>query len=150
MTVRVPVREVGKIIGGKVQQNIEMSKGGFDNACPIRMSYVLNVTGFPIPKTGLHAMVSGADGSQYIYRLVDMMGYLERAFGKPDKTVRSPTEADFARTKGIIVVKGYGWRGARGHVTLWNGSACADSCHLLNDPDNGSFVAEVAHLWLLH
>jgi len=50
MAVRVPVGEVGKKIGGNVQTNIELPEGGFRNACPIRMSYVLNKTGFPIPK----------------------------------------------------------------------------------------------------
>ncbi|HCC0827642.1 TPA: hypothetical protein M3111_004710, partial [Escherichia coli] len=51
--------------------------------------------------------------------------------------------------KGIIVVKGHGWSNARGHVTLWNGSVCSDQCHLLNDPDNGTFVPEVGILWVL-
>jgi hypothetical protein len=149
MTVRVPLREVGRIIGGNVQKNIEMPDVGFKNACPIRMSYVLNATGFPIAKSSQYAMVSGADRRQYIYRIDDMMTYLERAFGKPDKTVRSPNESDFTEMQGIIVVKGHGWSTAKGHVTLWNGRMCADGCHLLNDPDNGSFIPEVASLWTL-
>lgn len=41
--VNVPVKAVGKKIGGKVEANIE--SGVFKNACPIRMSYVLNRTG---------------------------------------------------------------------------------------------------------
>ena len=48
MAVKIPVAEVGKKIGGNVQRNIEMPVGGFENACPIRMSYVLNNTDFPI------------------------------------------------------------------------------------------------------
>jgi len=58
--VNVPVADVGKKIGGKVEQNI--ASGVFQNACPIRMSYVLNYTGVPIPRTG-YAVVSGADSS---------------------------------------------------------------------------------------
>ncbi|MBJ5024035.1 hypothetical protein JGF43_25155, partial [Salmonella enterica subsp. enterica serovar Agona] len=55
----------------------------------------------------------------------------------------------FIGKKGIIVVKGHGWSNARGHVTVWNGSICADQGHLLNDPDNGPFVPEVGTLWIL-
>ncbi len=47
--VNVNVETVGKLLGGKVQHNIEA--GIFQNACPIRMSYVLNYCGVPIPPT---------------------------------------------------------------------------------------------------
>lgn len=43
------VADVGSIIGGNVGKNITGSY--FQNACPIRMSYVLNATGFPIAVT---------------------------------------------------------------------------------------------------
>jgi hypothetical protein len=46
MYVNVPVADVGKKIGGNVQKNIDAHI--FENACPIRMSYVLNKTGLPI------------------------------------------------------------------------------------------------------
>ena len=36
--VNVNVEQVGKLLGGKVQHNIDA--GIFKNACPIRMSYV--------------------------------------------------------------------------------------------------------------
>lgn len=36
MTVRMPVLEVGKKIGGNVQKNSEMPEGGFRNACSMR------------------------------------------------------------------------------------------------------------------
>jgi hypothetical protein len=72
--VNVPVADVGKKIGGKVEQNIK--SGVFQNACPIRMSYVLNYTGVPIPRSS-YAVVSGADGKWYMYRVNDMMSFLE-------------------------------------------------------------------------
>jgi hypothetical protein len=133
--------------GGKVEQNIK--SGIFQNACPIRMSYVLNCTGVPVPRTG-YAIVSGADSKWYMYRVNDMMSFLETAFGAADKTAKGPKTTDFAGLKGLIVVKGSGWSNARGHVTLWNGTTCSDTCHLLADPDNGSFTPEVAALWSLH
>jgi hypothetical protein len=151
MAVRIPVKEVGRKIGGMVQKNTELDPklGGFENACAIRMSYVLNMTGFPIHKGNSYKTVSGADGKQYLYRVAEMMAYLERTFGKPDKSVRSPKTTDFAGSKGIIVVKGHGWANAIGHITLWDGAKCSDTCHLMSDPDNGPFVPDVASLWML-
>lgn len=75
-----------------------------------------------------------------------MMSYLEQIFGKPDKTVTSPKPEDFAEMKGTIVVKGSGWGNAVGHVTLWNGTTCSDSCHLMADPDNGTFTPDIASI----
>ena len=149
VSVNLPVKDVGKIIGGNVQKNIELPVGGFENACPIRMSYVLNTIGCPIQKSSKYATVSGADHRQYIIRVNDMMNYLEQTFGKPDKTVESPGTSDFDGMKGIIVVKGRGWSNARGHVTLWNGTACSDICHLMYDPENGPFTPESASIWVL-
>jgi hypothetical protein len=145
--VNVPVPAVGAKIGGKVEQNIK--SGIFQNACPIRMSYVLNYTGVPIPQNP-YATASGTDGKWYMYRVNDMMTFLEQTFGQPDKTAKSPKTDDFSGLKGLIVVKGSGWSNARGHVTLWNGTMCSDTCHLLLDPDNGTFTPEVASLWALH
>ena len=145
--VRIPVADVGRLIGGKVQQNIDA--GIFQNACPIRMSYVLNKTGFPIPAGTKYAAVTGADKQRYMFRVNDMMEYLESKFGRPEKSAKSPRPSDFAGMNGILLVKGSGWQNARGHVTLWNGSLCADSCHLAQDPDNGTFIPEVASLWTL-
>lgn len=146
-TIRLPVGAVGKKIGGNVQKNIDAQI--FQNACPIRMSYVLNKTGFPITNGGRYQTVSGSDKRLYLFRVNDMMDYLERVFGKPDKSVRTPKTTDFNGMKGIIVVKGHGWANARGHVTLWDGSRCSDTCHLMRDPENGSFVPEIASLWVL-
>lgn len=147
MAVRLPVSAVEAKIGGNVQKNIDAQI--FQNACPIRMSYVLNATGFPIAKGAGYETVSGSDKRLYLFRVNDMMDYLGRAFGKPDKTVRAPHVSDFANMKGIIVIKGHGWANARGHVTLWDGTRCSDSCHLMYDPENGPFVPETASLWVL-
>jgi hypothetical protein len=145
--INVPVAQVGQKIGGKVQANID--SGIFQNACPIRMSYVLNKVGMTIQRNQGYSVVSGAGGKQYMFRVNDMMAFLAQKLGTPDKTVRSPKEADFAGMKGIVVVKGHGWSNAAGHVTLWNGTMCSDTCHLMNDPDNGHFVPERASLWVL-
>lgn len=145
--VNVPVKDVGKIIGGNVKSNID--SGIFQNACPIRMSYVLNSCGILIPKGKKYATVSGQDKLQYMFRVNDMISYLEEIFGKPEMIVKSPKEKDFNTKKGIIVFSGSGWSNARGHVTLWNGITCSDACHFMFSPENGTFVPEIGYLWEL-
>lgn len=147
MAIQLPVAAVGQKIGGNVQKNIDAQI--FQNACPIRMSYVLNETGFPITKGNGYETVSGRDKRLYLFRVNDMMDYLERLFGKAEKTVKAPKPTDFTAMKGILVVKGHGWSNARGHVTLWDGTRCVDTCHLMYDPENGPFVPEIASLWVL-
>jgi Type VI secretion system (T6SS), amidase effector protein 4 len=146
--INVSVPEVAKIVKGKVQWNID--NGIFTNACPIRMSYVLNKTIFTIPGPGHgYAVSSGGDHMWYMYRVTDMMKYLRKTFGEPDKTVTSPKPTDFSGTNGIILIEGTGWKDATGHVTLFNGVGCQDSCHLLGDASNGNFTPETGSIWLL-
>lgn len=118
---------VGKKIGGRVQDNIEMGEdGGFSNGCAIRMSYSLNYSGWPVARGGW-ATVSGADKKWYLYRLADMAIYLRATFGKPELTVKRPKPEDFAGKKGILVFR-VSFLDATGHATLWDGSACSDHC----------------------
>lgn len=135
---------VGEKIGGKVQENIQLGvkdpKLGFTNACAIRMSYSLNNAGSPVPN-GSWKTVSGGDKKQYIYRVSDLIKYLNSAFGKPDKTVKNPRPSDFSGRTGILVF-GVQWSDATGHATLWNGSACSDRCYFP--------IAAEAWLWRLH
>lgn len=144
--MNVPVAQVGQIIGGKVGQNV--ASGVFQNACPIRMSYIFNFAGVLITSAGYH-VVSGADHRWYIYRVGEMMSFLERTFGKPDVTTRMPKTADFSGQRGLLVVNGVGWNNAAGHVTLWDGWGCSDYSHLTADPDNGTFTPQTASLWRL-
>jgi len=150
--VNVSVPSVGKRLGGKVGDNIkipEEDKGKWKNACTIRMSFVLNNTGFPV-KSGKYATVSGQIEGLYIYRVEDMISYLQDTFGEPDIVVnRVPHPEDFSDMRGIMVVTGDGRGDARGHITLWNGSACADTCHLAGDPNNNTFKPIKAALWVL-
>lgn len=145
--VRVSVKEVGHKIGGKVMANTESGK--FKNACPIRMSYVLNNTKVLIPRDRKYAVVSGADGKWYMYRVNDMLDFMTEHFGPPDITAQYPKLSDFYGKKGILVISGDGWSTARGHVTLFDGAICSDSCHLTGDPDNGTFIPKTASLWIL-
>ena len=68
-TVNVNVPTVGKIIGGKVQQNIEIAlkdpRYGFENACAIRMSYSLHQAGVIIAQGAWEAVSGGGQKSLY-------------------------------------------------------------------------------------
>lgn len=135
---------VGKKIGGKVEQNIQVGVDdptqGFKNACAIRMSYGLNYSGVTVPR-GTWQTVSGGDGKQYIYRVSDLLKFLKAEFGEPDKTIKNPKMSDFAGDKGIVVFSVSGWSDASGHATLWDGNMCADHCYFQN--------ATEASIWLL-
>jgi len=150
--VNAGVPAVGKRLGGKVKQNINISEeenGKWKNACTIRMSFVLNHTGFPI-KSNKYSTVSAQIEGQYIYRVEEMISYLRDVFGEPDIVInRVPTPDDFSFMKGILLVTGDGRSDARGHITLWNGSTCSDTCHLAGDENNNTFKPIKAALWVL-
>ncbi|ENZ9095862.1 T6SS effector amidase Tae4 family protein [Enterobacter sp. 214E4] len=61
-----------------------------------------------------------------IYQVRDLLIYLHKRYGKPDKTVENPKVSDFENMKGIMVFTVNGWSDASGHATLWNGKTCSD------------------------
>lgn len=141
--VNKTVSGVGEKIGGKVDYNINgltAAQGRFENACAIRMSYVLNKTGTKIPfikgKT-----VSGGGGNWYIYKVKDIIKFLHEKFGEPDITVNDPMPSDFSDYQGILVVEVSEWVDASGHATIWTGLQCTDHCYFPK--------ANKAYLWTL-
>lgn len=125
------VSSVGKFIGGKIDYNINKltpAQGQFQNACAIRMSYVLNKTGVKIPfKVG--KTVSGGQGQWYLYKVRDLITFLNDTFGKPDKIIHMPTINKVASFKGIIIFEVDEWSDATGHATIWDGVGCSDKCY---------------------
>lgn len=128
------VPAVGRLIGGRVDYNINQltpAQGQFQNACAIRMSYVLNNTGFKIPhhpgKT-----VSGAKGHWYFYKLKDLIVYLKSIFGRYDYEIHMPTVNKLVTYKGIVIFEVDEWTDATGHATIWNGVDCSDKCYFSN------------------
>ena len=116
------VSRVGNIIGGKVEVNI--NNNIFNNACALRMSYALNRAGITIPRNESRWKTSsGADKNWYIYRVDDMVRFLNDRFGKADLT------KGVEHQKGVLFFNVSGWNDATGHVTLWNGVTCADKCY---------------------
>ncbi len=137
------VTSVGNKIGGKVKQNIDLGvqdpRLGFTNACALRMSYSLNYSGISIPR-GSWNTVSGGDNKWYIFRVKDIVSFLNNSFGKPDKTIKTPKPKDFSALKGILIFN-VNWSDATGHATLWDGSTCSDHCYF---PE-----AKEASIWIL-
>ena len=137
------VSGVGHKIGGKIDYNINsvpVGQGRFENACAIRLSYVLNQTGFKIPYISGQTS-SGKLGNWYIFRVTTMIKYLEKIFGKPDFTVKQPTTAKLSKHKGILVFEVSAWSDATGHATIWDGTNCSDKCYFTQ--------SERAFLWTL-
>jgi Type VI secretion system (T6SS), amidase effector protein 4 len=125
------ITTVGNKIGGKVKENIDLGvkdpKLGFTNACALRMSYCLNKSGLLIPR-GEWQTVSGDDKNWYIFRVSDLLKYLTKTFGKPDKTIKKPKPDNFKGEQGILLFT-VPWSDATGHATLWDGNVCSDHCY---------------------
>jgi hypothetical protein len=121
--------QVKELIGGHVQLN------DFKNTCAVRVSRSLNYSGAPIPKNfEPNWAVSGADGRWYVYRVDAFRRYLTQTYGAPDVSYSkapgdAPVPPGLQGVKGIIAFKVAGWSNATGHITLWNGSQCADACY---------------------
>jgi hypothetical protein len=137
------VSGVGTKIGGKVDYNINKipkGQGRFENACAIRLSYVLNKNGVKIPFFAGQT-VSGKLGDWYIYKVKTMIAYLKNIYGEPDVIFSSPNEINFSKKKGILVFDVEQWTDASGHATIWNGSECSDKCYFP--------ISKKAYLWEL-
>jgi hypothetical protein len=116
---------VGNLIGGKVKYNFDI--GAFENACTIRLSYVLNSCDCDIARSPDISTVSGADGSWYMYRIRDALQFLEREWGRPDVVLNGPpiAQSGLAYKKGILMFEAK-FSDASGHATLWDGKQCSD------------------------
>lgn len=64
------VQDVGTSIGGKIKANTDF--GVFQNACSVRVSYVMNYPGIPIPIKSSYATVFGGDKKTCMCRVNDL------------------------------------------------------------------------------
>lgn len=145
-----PLGKVKNTIGGAVKRNFEIpvESGGWENSCAVRMSYVLNYTGHPVPRIG-QLTVSGADKKWYFFRVRDLIPYLTKTWGKPDMIVNYPQlpVTQLANKKGLILFEVSGWGNAGGHATFWNGTSCSDRCYF-NEPGT-NYSTPRANFWEL-
>jgi hypothetical protein len=114
-------------IGGHVQMNEWTKDAGGNrvpnNTCALRMSYTLNLSGYPIPKG--NGTVSGKDGSWYFLRVRDLQAFLTTKIGSPT-SLPGGTFAGPSGATGILSFNVSGWSDATGHFTLWNGQSVVD------------------------
>jgi hypothetical protein len=116
--------DVFKLIGGKVEAN------NFANSCAMRVSRSLNYSGYKIDYIPPNLTVSGSDGNWYIYRVAELIKYLNAKFGDPDIVIKKgPYQPKFKNKKGIIIFEVDEWSDASGHATLWDGVTCSDKCY---------------------
>ncbi len=121
------ISALGDKIGGKVKQNIDA--GIFTNGCAIRMSYAFNYAGESISSND-GAVSSGADGKWYLYRVADMINFVEKTIG--GTPITGTSASDFAGRKGIIIFSNCNFSDATGHVDLFNGSSVEGSDYFGN------------------
>lgn len=123
--------KVAQVIGGTVALNINSRdpKLRWRNTCAVRLSYILNQAGMPLPYiTG--QTVSGADKSWYFYRVKNLIAFLKQRWGKAEIVKYPPSGGGaLAGKKGMILFEVSGWSDAEGHATLFNGSTCYDRCY---------------------
>ncbi|WP_418986686.1 type VI secretion system amidase effector protein Tae4 [Bacteroides heparinolyticus] len=108
--------QVGKLIGGKVEVNINANI--FKNACAIRLSYAFNYSGLPIGRYDGNVS-SGKDKKWYLYRVEDMKAFVKKNIGA--NPIKGHSLKDFQGKKGIIIFTDCGWSDASGHIDLFNG-----------------------------
>lgn len=109
----------------------------YENACAIRMSYILQKNGYRIPKTGFGKTSSGADKLWYLVLVVDMIRYIETIWKDYPSiklhNLKDPSE--IKGKKGLLIFTVINWNNAGGHVTLWDGKDCYDHCYFQNELD---------------
>jgi len=100
-----PERVWGEI-GGVVEYNgcLPEDKGGWRNACTVRLSHMLNKADHKVPYIKGQT-VSGANGDQYFYRLNDVQDYFSEKFGKPDIHIETPGHLfDLPNDPGLFLI----------------------------------------------
>ena len=113
-------------IGGALQKNIHVS--GFSpngNTCAVRLSRALNYGAMPISATIVKRLkiqtLTGNDGKLYIYRVQELKAYLKEALAVSPVKVSADFDHAFLGKRGIVAMDIIGWRGASGHLALWDG-----------------------------
>ncbi|MEJ2669410.1 MAG: type VI secretion system amidase effector protein Tae4 [Gammaproteobacteria bacterium] len=141
--------KVAKVIGGYVEKNISNPDPTqkWSNTCAVRMSYILNQSGLIIPSIPGQT-VSGADKRQYFFRVNNLITFLKLRWGQPQIVdYPPPGGGSLLGKKGVILFEISGWRDARGHATLFNGSTCYDHCYF-NEP-GVNYSTDRANFWSL-
>ncbi|GAB3023222.1 hypothetical protein GCM10027051_29890 [Niabella terrae] len=136
----LPAAEVYKLIGGTVYKLYQENPVAYANACALRLSRAFNYGGVPIVASSGYYMQRGADKKPYIFRVREIIQFINEHFSKPDYTFSKTNNGSIQRRrknhaavevftdylaamnglKGIIVFRVSGWGDASGHCTLFS------------------------------
>lgn len=138
------LEKAGNKIGGEIKVNID--NGTFENACAIRMSYILQQNGYRISSQDGYAP-KGADGLGYLVRVLEIAQFIIKHFGPPTKTLTYlKSGREIAGKKGLLIFYVEHLKNAKGHVTLWDGQHCYDHCYFQNDLDKEDSTGKVVKI----
>lgn len=133
--VGMPAPEVYQLVGGNAYELYQENPTAYANACALRLSRAFSYGGLEITSTARGYKVQGGDGKRYLLRVVDIIALVKANFGAPDMEVTpqgSDVSDQFRGKTGVLIFEVSGWGNATGHVTLWNGSDCGDSCYFVH------------------
>lgn len=152
--VHMPAKEVYQSVGGEAYELYKQNPAGYANACALRLSIAFNNGGLIITSSSTGYKVKGGDGKNYKYllRVKDMISFVKANLGQPDLTIKTngqDKESEFMGKNGILIFSVTGWRDASGHVTLWNGRDCGDSCYFTHPADRPDVKTTEILFWEL-
>lgn len=133
--VAMQAKDVYELVGGNAYELYKENPTGYANACALRLSRAFNYGGLEITSSASGYKVAGGDGRRYLLRVVDIIALVKANFGTPDVEVATEGQDvtdQFIDKKGILIFDVSGWGDATGHVTLWNGAECGDSCYFVH------------------
>jgi len=119
------------------RDNVVAFRGKWPNTCAVRLSYILNYSGWIVPKSPAKT-VTGGDKYQYFFRVDDVIDYLTHEWGEPEDV--GADGAGLKGRKGLLIVE-VPWSDATGHATLYDGegAVCYDDCHFDAPPTSANF-----------
>lgn len=148
--VGMSAKDTYRLAGGSVYEHYVEDPIAYANACGVRLSRAFNYGGMEIPKGPGEYKLRGGDEKAYIMRASDMLKFVRRQFGTPDVSINTSGQdahTQLSGMKGIVIFEVSGWRNATGHVTLWNGMDCGDSCYFTHATSAERTTA--VHYWEL-
>ncbi len=127
--------EVFKLVHKDLYKYCQNKNPNYQNACATRISYAFNKGNYKIKLQ--KDFIDEKTGEPYILSVSKMIQFLEKEFGNSDIKFNGDIEdfkSKIKEKKGILIFEVLGWSDATGHITLWDGKACADGhCYFQHD-----------------
>lgn len=122
------------VLGGGWPALIKNSN--YDNTCTIRLSVMLNRSGFKVPDNfgQMDGGLKDKNGDNVITRVPTGEALVRKLFGEPywgeNRQPGTPINmTDVPHTTGILIYRVPPGADAGGHVDLWRNNDCRNDCH---------------------